>query len=133
MIRILAAFLLVFFAATTRAEIVVIGNLNSTPSLSFTQVENIFMGRSSALPNGRVAKPINQSALRTAFYQKLTASSIEKVDAYWIQMTARGLTAPPLLSDDAAVLMAVNKNTDAIGYIDRKYVNNRVRILLILN
>lgn len=91
------------------------------------------MGRSSALPNGRIAKPINQSALRTTFYQKLTASSIEKVDAYWIQMTARGLTAPQLLSDNEAVLMAVNNDTDAIGYIDRKYVNNHVRILLILN
>jgi len=133
MIRILTAFWLVFFAATTRAEIVVIGNSNGTHSLGFTQLENIFMGRSFALPNGRIAKPINQSALRTTFYQKLTASSIEKVDAYWIQMTARGLTAPQLLSDNEAVLMAVNNDTDAIGYIDRKYVNNRVRILLILN
>ncbi|MDD1605463.1 MAG: hypothetical protein LUP96_02005 [Methylococcaceae bacterium] len=131
--RIFTTFFLVFFTATTQAEIVVIGNLNGIESLSFTQVEKIFMGRSYALPNGQVANPVDQSTLRTEFYEKLTSKPIEQINAYWAQIVFKGLNFLPLLSDDKEVLTIINSNKNTIGYIDKKNVNNRVRVLLILN
>lgn len=133
--KILSVFFLFFCAASAQAEIVVIGNVkNNLESLNSIQVEDIFMGRTSSLPNGRIAQPIDQSALRDEFYQKLTARPIEQINAYWTRIAVTRLASlPTLLTDDAAVLVAVNKNKDAIGYIDRKNINNRVRVLLILN
>lgn len=134
--KILITFFLFFLAASTQAEIVVIGNLkNNLLSLNSIQVEDIFMGRTRSLPNGRFALPVDQSMLRSEFYQKLTARPIEQINAYWARIMFTGQTSPPLiLPDDNAVLSMVNENKDAIGYIDRKNINNNnVRILLILN
>jgi ABC-type phosphate transport system substrate-binding protein len=133
--KILTAFFLVFFAASTQAEIVVIGNLkNNIKLLNSIQVEAIFMGRLRSLPNGRFALPLDQLTLRSEFYQKLTSRPIEQINAYWTRIMFTGQASPPIiLPDDIAVLTAVNENKDAIGYIDKKNVNNKVRILLILN
>lgn len=135
--KILITFFLFFFAsaASTQAEIVVIGNLkNNQQLLSSTQVEAIFMGRTRSFPNGRIALPLDQSTLRPEFYLKLTSKSIEQINAYWIRTLSTWLTSPPLiLPNDNAVLSIVNENKDAIGYIDKKNLDNSVRVLLILN
>ncbi|MEI6706375.1 MAG: hypothetical protein WCK96_04465 [Methylococcales bacterium] len=133
--KIFTAIFLFLFATATQAEIVVIGNLkNNLQSLNSIQVENIFMGRSRSLPNGRVALPVDQSTLRSEFYQKLVSRPVEQINAYWARIMFTGQVSPPtLLTDDNAVLTIVNENRDAIGYIDRKNLDNRVRILLILN
>ncbi len=134
--RIFTTFVLVFFAATTQAEIVVIGNLGGIESLSFTQVENIFMGRTRSLPNGQVAAPIDQATLRAEFYERLTSRPLEQIDAYWARITFTGQASKPdILPNDNKVLAKVGCkcNESAIGYIDRKSLNNTVRVLLILN
>jgi hypothetical protein len=134
--RIFTTFFLILFATTTQAEIVVIGNLEGIESLSFTQVENIFMGRMRSLTNGQVAEPIDQSDLRAEFYEKLTSKPIEQIDAYWARITFTGQSSKPdILPNDNKVLARVGGKDkgNAIGYIDRKSLNNTVRILLILN
>jgi ABC-type phosphate transport system substrate-binding protein len=133
--EILTAIFLIFFATLAQAEIVVIGNAkNDLPLLNSTQVEDIFMGRTRALPNGRVALPVDQSTLRPDFYQALTARPIEQINAYWAKITFTGQASPPMiLNDDNAVISIINENKDAIGYIDKKHVDSRVRILLNLN
>lgn len=133
--EILTAIFLIFFAMAARAEIVVIGNLkNDLLLLNSTQVEDIFMGRTRSLPNGRMALPVDQSILRPDFYQALTARPIEQINAYWAKIMFTGQASPPvILADDDAVISIINENKDAIGYIDKKHVDSRVRILLILN
>jgi hypothetical protein len=133
--KIFTAICLIFFTAYTQAEIVVIGNLkNNLQSLNSIQVEDIFMGRTRSLPNGRVALPIDQLTLRTEFYQKLASRPIEQINAYWARILFTGQASPPMiLPNDNAVLTIVNENKDAIGYINRKNLDNSVRVLLILN
>lgn len=134
--KIFTALLLFFFTAgESHAEIVVIGNLkNNLQSLNSVQVEDIFMGRTRSLPNGRFAVPVCQSTLRPAFYQKLTTKPIEQINAYWAMLAFRGQISPPMeFPDDNSVLSIVNDNRDAIGYIDSRNVNNSVRVLLRLN
>ena len=133
--KIFTAVFLFLFTTAAQAEIVVIGNLkNNLQSLNSIQVEDIFMGRTRSLPNGRIALPIDQSALRSEFYQKLVSRPIEQINAYWARIIFTGQVSPPtLLDDDNAVITIGNENKDAIGYIDRKNLDHHVRILLILN
>lgn len=149
--RIFTSVFLMLFATCTQAQIIVIGNLAGIESLSATQVEDVFMGRMRSLSNGRVAVPIDYSALRSDFYQKLISRPLEQVDAYWAKIIFTGLASSPIkLSDDEDVITKVAENIDAIGYIDRESVKiatvnkntigiykkdskKKVRILLTLN
>lgn len=146
--KVLIATLLIFFVACVQAEIVVIGNLKGPELLSSTQVQDIFMGRTHSLSNGEIVIPIEQSSLRTEFYQKLTSKPIEQIDAYWARITFTG-QAPKLeiLPDDNKMLTKISRGDEnAIGYIDKNSIdivgttgvdkknsNNKVRVLLILN
>ena len=149
--RTLTSVFLLFFASCTQAQIVVVGNMAGITSLSATQVEDIFMGRMRSLSNGRVATPVDYTALRAEFYQKLISRPIEQVDAYWARIIFTGLASAPIkLSSDAEVIAKVTENIDAIGYIDQDYIKiastnkdtigiykkdakKKVRILLTLN
>lgn len=146
--KILTTVFLIFFSACTEAEIVVVGNLNGPDLLSTTQVQDIFMGRTRSLPNGQTATLFDHSALRTEFYQKLTEKPIEQIDAYWARITFTGQASKlEILPDDNKVLTKITRGDEnAIGYIDKnsiningtigvdkKNINNKVRILLILN
>jgi ABC-type phosphate transport system substrate-binding protein len=133
--KIIIVFFLIFFATLAQAEIVVIGSLkNNLQSLNSIQVEDIFMGRTRSLPNGRVAQPVDLVTLRSEFYQKLTLRPIEQINAYWARIMFTGQASPPMvLPSDKSVLAIINENKDAIGYVDRKSVDSSVRILLILN
>lgn len=139
--KILNVIVLLFLMFDAQAEIVVIGNKSNTITLNSVQVEDIFMGRNRALSNGSIAIPVEQEELRAEFYQKLLNSPIKHVDAYWktIQLTnqlysnKRPIQPPEILSKDIDVLNAVNKNKDVIGYINRRNLNDSVRILLVID
>lgn len=123
------------FSLQVRAEIAVIGNLNSPViSLSKQEVQDIFMGRTRSLPNGNFALPLDFQELRTDFYTKLTARPIEQINAYWARIMFSGQASPPVtLPDEMAVLKTVSENKSAIAYVDSKRVNPKlVRVLLIL-
>ena len=149
--KIFTTVFLMFFATCTQAQIVVIGNLAGIESLSATQVEDIFMGRMRSLSNGRVAIPVDHSALRAEFYQKLVARPIEQVGAYWARIEFTGLaSAPQILANNDDVIETVTGNQNVIGYIDensvkistinkdtigsyKKDASKKVRILLTIN
>jgi hypothetical protein len=133
--KVILAFLLTVFSAHLQAnELVVIGNRKShTKALPPTQVQDIYMGRKHAFPDGKMALPIDQAALRADFYEKLTAKPIEQINAYWARIMFSGQSSPPMiLPDDKSVLKAVTENEGAIGYINKASLSKHVQILLIL-
>jgi ABC-type phosphate transport system substrate-binding protein len=130
----LIAILLMTFAICSQAEIVVIGNKNNLLAFDSTLLKDIFLGHTHTLSNGRAVLPLDHGSLRTEFYQKLTSKPIEQINAYWTRILFTGQASPPIvLPDDQAVLSAVSKNKDAIGYIDKKHLNDSVRVLYLLN
>ena len=78
----------------------------ATPK-SKAQVAQIFLAKTDALPNGRVAKPVDQadgSAVRNEFYDKVADKNAAQMKAYWAQLTFTGKAQPPRnVSGDAAV------------------------------
>ena len=87
----------------------------------------------SSLPNGRVAKPVDQaegSAVRNEFYDKVADKSAAQMKAYWSQLTFTGKAQPPRkVSGDAAVKAALGENPAAIGYISDGAVDGSVKVV----
>lgn len=131
----LLATLLLFAAASARAELAVIvhaGNKVEVPSHRL--VQDIFLGRARMFPNGEAALPIDQSSsLRAEFYQLLTERPIEQINAYWARLMFTGQSSPPpQVRDDGEMLRKVRDNVGAIGYVDKARVDATVRVLFFL-
>ena len=74
--------------ASAGAEIVVIVNSkNPVNSLNADQVEKLFLGKSSAFPDGAAAIPVDlpKGAEREQFYQKSTGKSPEPVESLLVK------------------------------------------------
>lgn len=92
------------------------------------------MGRSRTFQEGNYALPLDLSPLRSEFYLKLTGRPIEQINAYWARIMFSGQASPPIvLPDEQTLMKTIHENTDAIGYIDSKRVDeSQVRVLFIL-
>ncbi len=128
--------LAVLLSATSVAQagvVVVMSSKSDVSSLSKAQVAQIFMAKTDALPNGRVAKPIDQaegSAVRNEFYDKVADKSAAQMKAYWSQLTFTGKAQPPRkVSGDAAVKAALGDNPAAVGYISDGAVDGSVKVV----
>ena len=126
---------LLLLSTHTVAEIVVIGNIQNSPQeLTVLQVQDIYMGRTRAFPDGKLAYPFDQKNLRGEFYLKLTRRPIAQINAYWARLMFSGQTSPPTkLPDDQSIINIVQEHEGAIGYIDKENVDElTMRVLLIL-
>lgn len=130
------ALLLSLFAASAVAQagvVVVMSSKSDVSALTKAQVAQIYMAKSDALPNGRVAKPIDQaegSAVRNEFYSKVAEKNAAQMKAYWSQLTFTGKAQPPRkVSGDAAVKDALADNPAAVGYISDGAVDGSVKVV----
>lgn len=131
-IALLAA--LVFSSTAAQAGVVVVMSSKSDVSaLSKAQVAQIFLAKTDALPNGRVAKPVDQAdgaAVRNEFYDKVADKNAAQMKAYWSQLTFTGKAQPPRkVSGDAAVKAALGENPAAVGYISDAAVDGSVKVV----
>ena len=130
------AVLAVLLASSAMAQagvVVVMSSKSDVDSLSRAQVAQIFLAKTDALPNGRVAKPVDQaegSAVRNEFYDKVADKNAAQMKAYWSQLTFTGKAQPPRkVSGDAAVKAALAENPAAVGYISDGAVDGSVKVV----
>ena len=130
------AVLAVLLASSAMAQagvVVVMSSKSDVDSLSRAQVSQIFLAKTDALPNGRVAKPVDQaegSAVRNEFYDKVADKNAAQMKAYWSQLTFTGKAQPPRkVSGDAAVKAALADNPAAVGYISDGAVDGSVKVV----
>lgn len=134
--KIILRTLLLVFLSTSRADIVVIGNLsNKVNSLTKKQVQAIFMGRTRSISGGKRILPVDSVGLRTVFYEKLTNRSIKQIDAYWARLTFSGQSSPPsVLSNQQNIIDAVQQKEGKIAYISREQLDEtKVKLLYVVN
>jgi ABC-type phosphate transport system substrate-binding protein len=140
--RILSAWIeKIFFAALLGLSLPACGELavivnpqNDISHLSRTQVINIFMGNHREFPNGLRAKPLDlptDNPDKETFYHALVNKNLNQMAAYWSRLVFAGNTSPPIQANNTQeVIQTVASNHNAIGYIDRKYVDpDRVRVV----
>lgn len=123
--------------SSAMAELVVIVNPQSgIEQLTKSQVINIFLGHHRELPNGMAATPVDLPASapeKAQFYRALVNRDLDQMAAYWSRLVFAGSTTPPNQASavqDALQYVATNRG--AVGYTDRKNVDGRVRVVLVL-
>lgn len=125
--------LLVTSSLAQAGVVVVMSAKSDVASLSKAQVSQIYLAKTDALPNGRVAKPIDQaegSAVRNEFYEKVADKNAAQMKAYWSQLTFTGKAQPPRkVAGDAAVKEALADNPAAVGYISDGAVDSSVKVV----
>ena len=120
------------------ADLVVVVNPdNKTEQLTKTQIINIFLGNNREYPGGLPAKPIDlpgSSSEKALFYRGLVNKDLVQMAAYWSRLVFAGNTSPPTsVANGQDVMQIVASNKNAIGYVDRKYVDTtRVKIVFSL-
>lgn len=125
--------LLCGFLNCAYAQVVIVNAQNPATALTKAQVEQIFMGKSTSMPGGGSATPIDNAALRDGFYKNLTGKSGEQVKAHWAKLEFTGMgKAPAEGASGKAVAEQVGKNPAAIGYVDKAEVGPGVKAVLTL-
>jgi ABC-type phosphate transport system substrate-binding protein len=130
--------ILVFLLSSQRLpaeEVTVVSAKSAITTLSKTQVENIFLGKTARFPDGSQAVPIDQSEgtlARDEFYARIAGKSAAQMKAYWSKIIFTGRGQPPLAvpsSSEAKKLVVANPN--AIGYIEPKLVDDTLRVVTV--
>ncbi len=117
-----------------RAEIVIIVNAKSDlQQLTRRQVIDIYTGRIFTAKNSGVVLPLDHamnSMMREKFYTQLLGKSVAAVNAYWARLLFTGRAMPPKeLSDSNSVLKIIEASINTIGYIHKKDVSKKVKIV----
>lgn len=114
------------------AQVVVV-NAQNGAALSKEQVEQLFTGKASSFPGGAAATPVDNAALREAFYKAATGKSGDQARAHWAKLEFTGKAkAPSELANGKAVVDFVAKNPGGIGYVDKAEVGAGVKAALSL-
>lgn len=114
--------------------VAVVSSKSSVTALSKNQIVDIFLGKASRFPDGEQAVPIDQgegSPARDEFYARFTGKSAAQIKAHWSKIIFTGRGQPPKeVANSAEVKKHVVEDPKAIGYIERSFVDDSVRVLL---
>jgi ABC-type phosphate transport system substrate-binding protein len=111
-----------------RADVVVIVSASSTTTtLTAAQIARIFEGKSNSMTPVDIVEP---SVTRREFYAKVVGKDAAQVKARWSKLLFTGKAAAPKeLPSGAEVVKAVAADPNAIGYVDRSFVNMMVKVI----
>ncbi len=114
--------------------VAVVSPQSPVSTLSKNQIVDIFLGKANRFPDGSQAVPIDQdedSSARETFYLKFADKSPAQIKAYWSKIIFTGRGQPPReVPNGVEVKKFIAKHPDAIGYIERKLVDDRVKVIL---
>ncbi|MDO9319375.1 MAG: phosphate ABC transporter substrate-binding protein [Gammaproteobacteria bacterium] len=148
LVMLLVAFLVAVFAQSAFAAdartgasnealnddiVVIVSSLNTVKALTRVRVEDIFLGRMQQFPNGQRAVPIDQaegSAVRGRFNKGVLGHTSVQVRIHWSRILFTGRGRPPRsVASNEDMLQAVAADVHAIGYIERRFVNDSVAVV----
>ena len=111
-----------------RADVVVIVSAQSnTAAISADQLSRVYLGKSNTMTPVDIAGP---SSARREFYAKVVGKDEAQVMAKRMSLVITGKgAAPKELASGADVVKAVAADPNAIGYVDRSFVNMTVKIV----
>ncbi len=116
------------------ADLVVIANPQSgIEKLSKDEIINLYMGRNRKLASGVNAIPVDLTAAnveKANFYTMLVNKNLPEINSYWARLMFSGQGSPPMQAESAdEVLDIVSNKKGAVGYIDRKKLDKRVKLI----
>lgn len=124
-----------FMPAHAALAIIVHPN-NNLSGITADEAADIYLAKAGVFANGKRAIPVDQAATspaRKKFYSAVIKKDDSTLKVYWSKLLFTGKATPPReIGDDAAVKSWVASNPDAIGYVDGKFVDSSVKVLLII-
>jgi ABC-type phosphate transport system substrate-binding protein len=121
-------------AVRAQTIVVIVNPSIGVQHLSRREALDIFLGRYRTFPSGASALPIDldiNSSERRQFYLMLAHKDSSDMSSYWARLTFSGKISPPFSVADARMAVdIVANNPNAIAYVDRAAIDNRVRIAL---
>lgn len=135
--RALLALSLLIGTQVAQAEIAVITHPGVKEiGLSQAKIADMFLGKIKKYSNGEHVKPVDQrknNPIRDKFYLEVLKMSAGEVNRYWAKRKYTGKGKPPReIVGDEAVKTWVASHPGAIGYIDGKYLDTSVKVVLII-
>jgi ABC-type phosphate transport system substrate-binding protein len=107
---------------------------NPVDSLRLTEVRDIYLGKKVFWSGGRAITVLLQEdgELHRAFSLKVLGKSPRQLHLYWKRILFSGEGVPPRkLPNDSAVIEMVAANPRAIGYIDARHLDGRIKAIRI--
>jgi len=104
--------------------------------LSRQDVAQIFLRKRRFWSDGASIVPVNRnagSAARETFTKQIFAKEIRFLPSYWNRQYFQGVLPPLTLASDEAVRRFVAVEADAIGYVHESFVDDSVRVILLLD
>lgn len=118
------------WTAASQAEVAVIVHADSSISLTPAQVINVYLGLDRSLT------PIDLrqwTETRAHFYQTLVRKNEAQLKSYWATLIFTGKGRPPRgVAGQAAMVDTIAADPLAIGYVDTELLDDRVRVLFIV-
>jgi ABC-type phosphate transport system substrate-binding protein len=116
------------------APVVIANKSVSIDRIDTGQATQIFLKQIQTWPDGVPIEPVDikeGSPLRIDFYAKVTGRSAGQLRAYWARQSFTGMGFPPReVATAEDVTRAVQAKRGAVGYIDRKDVDESTKVLL---
>ena len=120
--------------AWAQGLVLIVNPSSGVEHLNRHQALDIFLGRFRTFPSGISALPLDLDVScpeRRQFYLMLANKDTADMASYWARLTFTGKVSPPFTVSDARMAVDfVANNRNAIAYVDRAAVDNRVRIVL---
>lgn len=128
--KLLSALALLGCATLAQAEVAVIVNPGASAAPTQAQVANIFLGKDKSL-KGVDQKDWNPT--KEKFYAGVANKNEAQLKSYWSGLVFTGKGQPlPSVAGDAEVVAKVAAEADAIGYVDKAAVTDKVKVLFTL-
>lgn len=101
-------------------------------TLSKSEIKRIYLGKSNYIQNTEL-KVINQSQkspLSQIFLKQYLKMNQQKFIKWWLKQQIIGRARPPILTNnDQEVINNVLKETNIIGYIDKKNLTDKLKVV----
>ena len=134
-----ALLLLVLWSGSAPAHAalaIIVHPSNNLSGITADEAADIYLAKTGEFSNGKRAVPVDQasnSPVRKKFYSEVIKKGDSPLKVYWSKLLFPGKANPPReIGDDADVKSWVAGNPEAIGYVDGKFVDSSVKVLLII-
>jgi len=123
-------------AQTTEPLAVITASTSPLTTLSMNTLKQIYARKILLDAEGKRWIPLNlpaEDALRRSFSLELFSALPEEQENYWNDQYFNGITPPQVMTSEEAVMRFVALTPGSIGYIRKTKVDQRVKVLLLIN
>ncbi len=122
-------------STTAFASMAIVVHPDNDNLISKSQLRKIYLGKTKTYPDGKHVIPLdtNTSSIKEIFNKQVLRKDDSNLHSYWSRMIFSGKAKPPKEVDTSSdVLEIVSKNKSAIGYVLSDEIDDRVKVILVI-